>query len=88
MDSAFSASSEFRGFEPLLGRLGGATGWCAGAASPGHYLQVDLGSVYQICSVVTQGVGYTAFFVKSYELAFSTDGQSFHTAQAPDGGTV
>jgi len=86
-DSAFSASSslfsgkwDFGAYNARLykqddrvrHRIGG---WCAKNKDNNQWLQVDLGKIKFVTAVATQGRDKYFEHVKSYELAFSKDGQ-------------
>ncbi len=77
-DSAFSASSELSGKEAKLARLNNAAGWCASSASP-QWLQVDLGRLFVVNAVATQGFGAknSSEIVKSYQISYSVDLTNF-----------
>lgn len=89
-DSAFKASSslltggwDFGAYNARLykqdnryqKRIGG---WCAKDKQNGHWLQVDLGKIKFVTAVATQGRDKYFEHVKSYELAFSKDGQRWN----------
>lgn len=55
-----TASSFYRdddNYQPAYGRLHGnrGDGWCAKEKNGTDWLQVDLGKVFQLCAVATQG---------------------------------
>ena len=56
-------------------------GWCAASLDdPSSYLEVDLGELYIIYSVSTWGIqdyGYGDEWVISYDLLYSTNGNTF-----------
>ena len=57
-NTSFSASSWRLGDEPHKGRLNGDGAWSPGKFNdPDDYLQIDLGDVFFICAVATQGHG-------------------------------
>ena len=71
-DWALSASSIGNASTPAKnGRLNGGSSWCASPSDAGSYLQVDLGSVYIICGVATQGNPIADQWVRTYEILFS-----------------
>eukprot|EP00057_Strongylocentrotus_purpuratus_P014994 XP_011669468.1 PREDICTED: uncharacterized protein LOC105440709 [Strongylocentrotus purpuratus] len=87
-DSSLTASSEYsadkgvkRGRLNLVrdGNLKG--GWIARTRDANQWIQVDLLDLYRITSVATQGRQDYSEWVKSYKLACSTDGKTFHTVQ-------
>ena len=44
------------------------------------YLQIDMGAEYSVCAVATQGKSKGSY-VTSYQLSFSTDGETWSTYQ-------
>ncbi|XP_028519145.1 uncharacterized protein LOC110252934 [Exaiptasia diaphana] len=48
------------------------------ATDPNDYLQVDLGDVYVLCAIATQGATGANAWCKSYKLSLSTDGSSWN----------
>ncbi|XP_031548828.1 neuropilin-2-like [Actinia tenebrosa] len=63
-DDRFTASSYYTRdasdtrYKPKEARLNGAMGWGPNTKTdPNDYLQIDLGQVYAICAVATQGFG-------------------------------
>ena len=61
---------------PHYGRLHGkrGDGWCASTGSGDDWLQVDLGRMFQLCGVATQGDGDFGFgdeWVIDFKLSFS-----------------
>jgi len=55
-DHSFSASSSRSGNDPSKARLDGASAWVPSANNDNSdYLEIDLGSVYFVCGVATQG---------------------------------
>ena len=78
-DSHMTASSEYRTcFKPAFGRLDGhrGDGWCSQLAkSNREWLQVDLGEIFKICGVASQGdVSGEGEYVSAFKLSFSFDG--------------
>jgi fatty acid-binding protein DegV len=87
-DSAITASSEFSSaFQAHLGRLHNqavgfftssfrSSSWSALNQQAGEYLQVDLGRVFYVTKVATQGMKSTMLnnWVMSYSLKYSLDG--------------
>ena len=76
-DGSFSASSQQIGKDAKFARLNDAKSWCASSASD-QWLQVDLGNVYTITAITTQGSGDkdSCEFVTSYTVAYSTSSPS------------
>lgn len=89
-DSAFNASSSFFSGSWDFGAYNGRlykqddrirkrTGcWCARNKKKEQWLQVDLGKIKFVTAVATQGRDKYYEHVKSYELAFSKDGQRWN----------
>lgn len=82
-----TASSSYRMAElPHYGRLNETRqngAWCPETASNSEYLQVDMGTVYDVCAVATQGRAEDSVYewVTGYTLRFSLDGtiwNSYH----------
>ena len=77
-DNRMTASSSYRMEElPHYGRLNeirqnGA--WCPKSTDTSGYLQVDMGIVYDVCAVETQGRAAADEWVTAYILRFSLDG--------------
>lgn len=71
LSNSFSASSSRLGDEPDRGRLNGEGAW-----SPGNnndtddYLQINLGDVFFICAVATQGHPLRNEWTTGYKLHF------------------
>ena len=80
-ESSFSASSSISFFlRPARGRLNGETAWCSSGSPNGNdFLQVDLGTVSQVCAVATQGHNSAFQLITSYQLQYSLDGISWST---------
>ena len=79
-----NASSEFDASTPASsGRLNYTAGpsWCASSRDSTPYLQVDLGSVYILCAVATQGNSQADQWVKTYQVQYSTDGSKWEIYQ-------
>ena len=73
-DQRFSASSSLSGSNPSNGRLKGSSAWIPGSNSNSNdYLQIDLGSVYFVCGVATQGNPNADDWTKTYKIATSLD---------------
>lgn len=80
-DAQMTASS-YHGakYQPAYGRLNGerGDGWCAGTSSGNHeWLQIDLGKLYTVCAVATQGDINGNEWVTKFKLSFSVDGKSW-----------
>ncbi|XP_078117549.1 coagulation factor VIII [Sander vitreus] len=85
-DTSFSASSFYssllRSWSPSLARLhleGGANAWRPRTNNPHEWLQVDLGRVKRITSVLTQGARslLTQMMVTEFSVSVSHDGHSW-----------
>ena len=76
-DSRMTASSSFRMSElPHYDRLNETRqnrAWCPKSSSNSEYLQVDMGTVYNVCAVETQGRAAAYEWVTAYILRFSLD---------------
>ena len=75
-DSRLSSSTEFdSSTPPYNGRLSYTAGssWCASSHDSNPYLQIDLGSVFIICGVATQGNSKEDHWVKTYQVQYSMD---------------
>ena len=71
-DHRFSASSFRDGNEPSKGRLRGASAWVSNTNNNADdYLQIDLGSVYFVCGVATQGNAGTGEWTTKYKIKTS-----------------
>jgi len=81
-DAQMTASSYHSAkFQPAYGRLNGkrGDGWCAGTSSGNdEWLQVDLGKLYTVCAVATQGDINGNEWVTEFKLSFSVDGESWN----------
>ena len=79
-DSSFTASSSYPYYEnkPYFGRLRSSKqGWAPSSKGKvDSYLQVDLGRVYTLCSIKTQGSSIYNEWTKSYKLQLSVDGKN------------
>ena len=80
-NSQVTAPSHYSSYYSYLGRLNGTSSWCAGSRDdPIDYLQIDMGAEYSVCAVATKGKS-SGSYLKSYQLTFSTDGQTWTTYQ-------
>ena len=66
----FSASSSRN--TASNGRLNGASAWIS-SSNNNEYLQIDLGSVYVVCAVATQGNPSADDWTKTYKIETSLD---------------
>ena len=77
--SSYAGSSYYSHY----GRLNGNSqygAWCPGNARVRtQYLQVDMGAVYFVCAVATQGDKMHDEWTTSYKLHFSLDGNIWDT---------
>ena len=83
-DARIKASSLYNAQEqPFYGRLNGSRGngaWCPKTSSDKtEYLQVDMGAVYYVCAVATQGSRTGNHWTTSFKLHFSIDGATWKT---------
>lgn len=80
-DSQMTTTSHYLSYYSYNGRLNGSSGWCAGSRdNPDDYLQIDMGAEYSVCAVATQGKS-SGSYLTSYQLSFSTDGETWSTYQ-------
>ncbi|KAK3754635.1 hypothetical protein QZH41_014922, partial [Actinostola sp. cb2023] len=77
----FTASSYYsNSYKPSGGRLSVYGSWLPRTSSQHEYLQIDLGDVFLICAVLTQGNGYSKNnWVTNYKILFSDDNKSWTT---------
>ena len=85
-DSSFTATSNYNDprYRIKNGRLHNRQfGWCPATTTntPHDYLQVDLGAVYQVCAVATQGNPNGNEWTKTFKLKFSFDGSNWRMYQ-------
>ncbi|KAL9982451.1 hypothetical protein ACROYT_G004494 [Oculina patagonica] len=77
-DSHMTASSQYSDiYQPAYGRLNGdrGDGWCAKEANRNDdWLQVDLGTTFQVCAVASQGNRIGINWVTDFKLSYSLDG--------------
>ena len=82
-DSQLTASSYFDvHFQAAYGRLNGnrGDGWCASEPSgTDDWLQVDLGTTFQVCAVATQGDVDGDEWITDFKLSYSSDGNNWTT---------
>ena len=72
-----TASSWKPGYYPYAARLYRSTGsgsWCAAAAKKDEYLQVDLGTQYNLVKIGLQGDAASGSGVKRFYIAYSGNG--------------
>ena len=70
----FSASSSRSGRNSSDGRLEGSNAWIPASNSNNNdFLQVDLGSLYFVCGVATQGNPTNDYWTKTYKIKTSLD---------------
>ncbi|XP_068677380.1 receptor-type tyrosine-protein phosphatase T-like isoform X2 [Montipora foliosa] len=78
----FSASSSLGSFLPSKGRLNGASAWIPSSTNNNNdYLQIDLGSVYFVCAVATQGNPSAGDWTKTYKIETSLDNVTWQMYQ-------
>ena len=71
-DQRFSAPSSIRGGNPSDGRLEGTNAWIPAPNNDNNdSLQIDLGSLYFICGVATQGNPNGNDWTKTYKIETS-----------------
>ena len=70
----FSALSSLSGRSPSDGRLKGSNAWIPGTNNDNNdFLQIDLGSLYFVCGVATQGNPNGNDWTKTYKIKTSLD---------------
>ena len=73
-DQRFSASSSLRGRSPSDGQLKGTNAWIPAInCISNDFLQIDLGSLYFVCGVATQGNPNNDYWTKTYKIKTSLD---------------
>ena len=73
-DQRFSASSSLSGHSPSDGRLKGSNAWIPATNNDNNdFLQIDLGSLYFVCGVATQGNPNNDHWTKTYKIKTSLD---------------
>ena len=73
-DQRFSASSSLSGRSPSDGRLEVSNAWIPATNSNNNdFLQIDLGSLYFVCGVATQGNPNNDYWTKTYKIKTSLD---------------
>ena len=79
-DHRFSASSFKAGKEPSNGRLNGGSAWIPSTnGNNSDFLEIDLGSVYFICGVVTQGNPSADEWTTEFKLETSLNNKNWTT---------
>ena len=74
LDQRFSASSSLSGRSPSDGRLNGSNAWIPATNNDNNdFLQIDLGSLYFVCGVATQGNPNGNDWTKTYKIKTSLD---------------
>ena len=73
-DQRISASSSLRGRRPSDGRLKGSNAWIPATNNDNNdFLQIDLGSLYFVCGVATQGNPNDNDWTTTYKIKTSLD---------------
>ena len=73
-DQRFSALSYHSGYSPSDGRLKGSNAWIPATNNNNRdFLQIDLGSLYFVCGVATQGRAAQVQWTKTYKIETSLD---------------
>ena len=73
-DQRISASSSLRGRSPSDGRLNGSNAWIPATNNDNNdFLQIDLGSLYFVCGVETQGNPNNDYWTETYKIKTSLD---------------
>ncbi|KAL9978250.1 hypothetical protein ACROYT_G015746 [Oculina patagonica] len=76
-DKQMTASTYYSsGFKPANGRLNRGSSWCTRTPSrTDEWLQVDLGQIFEVCGVATQGAKRYNEWVIEFKLSYSQDGK-------------
>ena len=69
----FSASSSRSSNPASNGRLNGGSAWIPNSNNNNDYLRIDLGSVYVVCAVATQGNPSADDWTETYKIETSLD---------------
>ena len=73
-DQRFSASSSLSSSRASHGRLNGGSAWIPSSNNNNNdYLQIDLGSVYVVCAVASQGNPSADDWTETYKIETSLD---------------
>ena len=73
-DQRFSASSSLSSSRASNGRLNGGSAWISSSNNNNNdYLQIDLGSVYVVCALATQGNPSAGDWTETYKIETSLD---------------
>ncbi|KAL9978251.1 hypothetical protein ACROYT_G015748 [Oculina patagonica] len=85
-DKQMTASTYYSGYKPANGRLNKAGSWCTKTPSrTDEWLQVDLGQIFEVCGVGTQGTKYYDEWVMAFKLSYSQDGKYWTTYKDENG---
>lgn len=77
-DHRFSASSSRSGNDPSKARLDGASAWVPSTSNDNSdYLEIDLGSVYFVCGVATQGNSGANEWTTQYKIKTSLNNRNW-----------
>ncbi|XP_074627404.1 contactin-associated protein-like 5 [Acropora palmata] len=92
LDNQMTSSSQLTAAtQASYGRLNGkrGNGWCAKTANNSHdWLQVDLGKMVHICSLFVQGEVSGSRWVTTFQLRYSTDGNTWKPYMDTNGAQV
>ena len=84
-DQRFSASSCLSSGCASNGRLNGGSAWIPSSNNNNSdYLQIDLGSVYLVCAVATQGNKIADDWTETYKIKTSLDNVNWPWYQESD----
>lgn len=95
LDTSIEASSEYRASTQMslypakyarLYHLG--NNWRPQKDDKTQFLQVDLGQVYIITAIATQGCNSEPWWVKSFQMQYSVDGKTFMDYMDPERKTL
>jgi hypothetical protein len=74
-DNMLTASSALNGRSAAQARLGGSSSWRPYDVNP--WLQIDIGEMYYVCAVATQGDPNWQQRTKKYKIQWSLDGDKW-----------
>ena len=78
-DSSFSASTSSENHSASNARASSGSSWCAPDVDEKNYLQVDLGTLYRLDSLVTYGDSTSRKWVVTYKLQYTIDLRNWNT---------
>ena len=72
-DSSFSASASSEGHSASDARISSSSSWCAPVSDDKHYLQLDIGRLYEIHYLVTYGDSTSPKWVSTYNVSYTIE---------------